>query len=273
MKGDTQMPDSTPAWNFGGRVVAVTGAGAGIGAACARLFAGAGATVAVVDLDAGAAGAVCREIGATTGREAAFPFAADVGEPGAMDALLAQVVERHGGLDVLVNNAGIFRTAPVIETTDESWFETVRTNLTGVFFASRAAARIMVERGKGGRIVTISSQHAAVSEPNGAPYTATKAGVEGFSRTLASELAGDGITVNCVRPGATWSKLTEPIYTPDVLSALLPRIPLGEIAQPDWIAQGVAFFASDAGRFATGTTLALDGGYIMDGSLQGVAYG
>jgi NAD(P)-dependent dehydrogenase (short-subunit alcohol dehydrogenase family) len=265
--------DSTPAWNFDRHVVVVTGAAAGIGAACAQLFARAGATVAVVDLDEQAASSRCEAIDSELGREAAFAYAADVGEPGAMDAVLAQVRERHGGLHVLVNNAGIFRTAPVVETTDETWFETVRTNLTGVFFASRAAARIMIEQGSGGRIVTISSQHAAVSEPNGAPYTATKAGVEGFSRTLASELAGEGITVNCVRPGATWSKLTEPIYTPEVLSALLPRIPLGEVAQPEWIAHGVAFFASEAGRFATGTTLALDGGYIMDGSLQGVAYG
>ena len=260
-------------WDFEGKVVAVTGAGAGIGRATAALFARAGATVGAIDLDGAQATACAADIAGVHERARASAFALDVGEPGAIDATLAELAQRFGRLDVLVNNAGIFRTAPLVDTTDEVWDETIRTNLTGVFYAARAAARLMIADGAGGRIVNVSSQHAAVSEPNGAPYTATKAGVEGLTRTLASELARSGITVNCVRPGATWSRLTEPIYTPEVLAALLPRIPLGEIAQPEWIAQGIAFFASDAGRFCTGTTLALDGGYIMDGSLQGVAYG
>jgi NAD(P)-dependent dehydrogenase (short-subunit alcohol dehydrogenase family) len=253
-----------PVWRFPGRVVAVTGAGSGIGAACTRLFAAAGATVAAIDLTPGVTD------NDTPG--SVLSFTADVGRAGDIDRVLRTVAERTGRLDVLVNNAGIFRTAPVVDTSDEIWQETVATNLTGAFYAARAAARIMLDAGRGGRIVNVSSQHAAVSEPNGAAYTAAKAGVEGFTRTLASELAGAGITVNCVRPGATWTNLTRPIYTPEVVRVLTSRIPLGVIAEPDWIAQGIAFFASDAARFATGTTLALDGGYIMDGSLAGVAY-
>lgn len=251
---------NTPEWRFPDTVAAVTGAGSGIGAACVELFAQAGATVAAIDLTP------------ADSHERVTAYTADVGEPGAIDSVLNQVVQDTGRLDVLVNNAGIFRTHPVVETSDATWEETLRTNLTGVFYAARAAARLMLAAGQGGRIVNISSQHAAVSEPNGAAYTASKAGVEGFTRTLASELAAAGITVNCVRPGATWTRLTERIYTPEVVDALKARIPLGVIAQPEWIAQGVAFFASDAARFATGTTLALDGGYIMDGSLNGIAY-
>jgi NAD(P)-dependent dehydrogenase (short-subunit alcohol dehydrogenase family) len=130
----------------------------------------------------------------------------------------------------------------------------------------------MVAQGTGGRIISVSSIHAQLSEPNASAYTAAKGGMEAFSRTLATELAPHRITVNCLAPGATYTDLTLPMYTEPVKRALLERIPLKEIAQPEWIAAGAVFLASDEARYMTGQVLTIDGGYLMDGSLPGAAY-
>ena len=130
----------------------------------------------------------------------------------------------------------------------------------------------MISQKRGGRIVNLSSIHAVLSEPQAGAYTATKGGIEAFSRTLATELAPHKITVNCVEPGATFSELTVPMYTPAVKTALFKRIPVKEIAQPEWIGRGVVFLASDDGRDMTGSVLVMDGGYTMDGSLPDAAY-
>lgn len=248
----------------------ITGAGAGIGRACALAAAKRDWRVVAVDVDAERAEATVAAIHKRGGRSTAV--CADVSVSGQVDRMIATVVDSFGRIDVLINNAAIFRTSPVVDTTDETWAETLAVNLNGAFYCSRAAARRMIEQGGGGRIVSLTSMHAGVSEPAGGAYTATKAGVEGFSRTLASEVAPHGITVNCVRPGATWTRLTEPIYSPDVIRALEARIPLGKIAQPEWIAEAVLFLASPAARYITGATLTVDGGYSMDGSLPGLVY-
>lgn len=255
---------------FEGRSAVVTGAASGIGEACARLLAAEGAAVVVGDVDGEAAERVAGEIRATGGR--AVAVAADVGDSAQVERMLDVADAECGGVDVLVNNAGVLRLSPIVDVSDEAWEFTIRTNLTSVFYCSRGAARRMIAQGRGGRIVSISSIHAVLSEPDGGPYTAAKGGIEAFSRTLASELAPHGVTVNCVRPGATWTALSRPLYTPPVLAALRARIPLGEIGEPEWVAEAVAFFASDAGRYSTGTTLAVDGGYVMDGSLPNSSY-
>ena len=143
---------------------------------------------------------------------------------------------------------------------------------TGTFFLSQAVARIMVDKQTAGRIVNVSSVHAVVSEPNAAPYTATKGGLEAMSRTMASELAPHGITVNCVRPGATRTKMSEPIYTPQIVRSLEAKIPLGLIAPPEWVASAICYLASGEACYTTGACLDVDGGYAMDGSLPGTAY-
>ena len=130
----------------------------------------------------------------------------------------------------------------------------------------------MIDQGQGGRIVSMSSIHAAVSEPQAGPYTAAKGGIEALSRTMATELAPHKILVNCVAPGATYSELTMPMYTESAKQSLFQRIPLKEIAQPEWIAAGVLFLASEEARYITGQVLTIDGGYVMDGSLPGAAY-
>jgi NAD(P)-dependent dehydrogenase (short-subunit alcohol dehydrogenase family) len=130
----------------------------------------------------------------------------------------------------------------------------------------------MITAGKGGRIISISSIHAVLSEPNCDHYTASKGGIEAFSRTLASELAPHKITVNYIRPGATYTELTKPMYTDSVKRSLFERVPLKEIAQAEWIAAGAVFLAGDESRYMTGQHLTIDGGYVMDGSLPSTEY-
>ena len=123
--------------------------------------------------------------------------------------------------------------------TDEAWDRIIRNNLSSVFYCSRAAAKIMIDQRQGGRIINMSSIHATLSEPNAGPYTAAKGAIEAMSRTMATELAPYKVLVNCVAPGATYSELTTPMYTESVKQALFQRVPLREIAQPEWIASGV----------------------------------
>jgi NAD(P)-dependent dehydrogenase (short-subunit alcohol dehydrogenase family) len=186
--------------------------------------------------------------------------------------MVQQVVQAWGGLDILVNNAAIIAPGLFWELSDDDWHKIIRTNLNSVFFCSRAAARVMISQGRGGQIVSMSSIHATLSEPSAGPYTAAKGGIEAFSRTMATELAPYKIRVNCVAPGATYSELTTPMYTESVKQSLFERVPMKEIAQPEWIAAGVVFLVSDDARYITGQVLTIDGGYVMDGSLPGAKY-
>jgi NAD(P)-dependent dehydrogenase (short-subunit alcohol dehydrogenase family) len=186
--------------------------------------------------------------------------------------MVTEVVEQWRSIEILINNAGIILQAPVIEMTEQQWDKILTNNLKSCFLCSRAVAKQMIRQGRGGRIVNISSIHAELSEPSAGAYTAAKGGMEAFSRTLATELAPHKITVNCIRPGATYTELTIPMYTEAVKKALFTRIPLKEIAEPSWIADGIVFLASERARYITGQTLTIDGGYLMDGSLPGAEY-
>jgi glucose 1-dehydrogenase/3-oxoacyl-[acyl-carrier protein] reductase len=254
---------------FVGKTAIVTGGASGIGRAVAVRLAAEGGNAVVVDRDRQLGEATVGDLGGS-GRHGFI--CADVSSRTAVDSASDEVVSLYGGIDILINNAGILRVAPALETSDELFDEVVANNLRSVFLFSTAVARQMVRSGTGGRIVNISSIHAVVSEPNASAYTAAKGGIEAYSRTLASELAVHGITVNCVRPGATWTELTRPIYTPEVLQALKMRVPLAAPCQPEAIAAGVAYLASDEAAYVTGTTLDIDGGYIMDGSLPAARY-
>lgn len=242
----------------------VTGADSGIGRATALRLLAEGATVVAVDL------AHTRPWPAQYGGHVEN-LGLDVSDPAAPDALDRHLREAHGRVDVLANVAGILHIAPFLQVEREDWDRVLSVNLTGVFFLSQTVARLMVETGTAGRIVNVSSVHAVVSEPSAAPYTATKGGIEAMGRTLASELAPHGITVNCVRPGATRTAMSEPIYTPPVVAALVEKIPLGRIAPPEWVASAICYLASDEACYTTGACLDVDGGYGMDGSLPGTA--
>jgi NAD(P)-dependent dehydrogenase (short-subunit alcohol dehydrogenase family) len=252
------------------KIAVVTGAGAGIGKAIAREFVKEGAKVALADLNQEKLATVEKELTALGGTVASIR--ADVGYQKDVQALFESVMKRFGGLDIMVNNAAVIHQAKVVDTTEEDWDRLLRNNLKSVFLCCREAARIMIRQERGGKIINLSSIHAVLSEPQASAYTAAKGGVEAFSRTLATEVAPHRINVNCIEPGATYTELTIPMYTEQVKKALYQRIPLKEIAQPEWIARGAVFLASDDSRYMTGSVLTLDGGYIMDGSLPGAAY-
>lgn len=175
-------------------------------------------------------------------------------------------------MDILVNNTGVIRFSKIVDMPEADWDFILRTNLKSVFLCSQQAARQMIQQQRGGRIISISSIHAVLSEPNCGHYTTAKGGIEAFSRTLATELAPHKITVNFIRPGATYTELTLPMYTDSVKRSLFERVPLKQIAEASWIAAGAVFIASDDACYMTGQSLTLDGGYVMDGSLPSAEY-
>jgi NAD(P)-dependent dehydrogenase (short-subunit alcohol dehydrogenase family) len=233
-------------------------------------FAHEGASISILDLNLEGASDVATKIAAGGGR--AIAVHGDVCHSTDIDAAVARTEMELGGISVLVNNAGIILQAAAIETTDQQWNRVLATNLTSSFLACRAVARRMIDHSVDGRIINVSSIHATLSEPNAAAYTAAKGGMEAFSRTLATELAPHRIRVNCLAPGATYTDLTRPMYTDAVKRALFERIPMKQIAEPEWIASGAVFLASDESRYMTGQVLTIDGGYVMDGSLPGASY-
>jgi len=252
------------------KVAIVTGGGSGIGKAASLLLTQEGAWVAVADIYRDRAEKVAAETQKQGGK--ALGIEADVSVAADVERMVAEVLKQWGRLDVLINNAGIILQAAAVDMTEQQWDRILTNNLKSCFLCSRAAAKQMIQQGQGGRIVNISSIHAELSEPSAAAYTAAKGGMEAFSRTLATELAPHKITVNCIRPGATYTELTLPMYTDTVKRALFTRIPLKEIAEASWIADGIVFLASDRARYITGQTLTIDGGYLMDGSLPGAEY-
>jgi NAD(P)-dependent dehydrogenase (short-subunit alcohol dehydrogenase family) len=253
-----------------GKKAIVTGAAAGIGKSIALALADEGADVVIADLQTEKAVQVAKEIQAKGHRSLAITC--DVGDSVQVDRMVQQAFDHLNGLHILVNNAAVISQGKFWEVSDETWDKIIRNNLSSVFYCARAAARLMISQKQGGRIINMSSIHATLSEPSAGPYTAAKGGIEAFSRTMATELAPYKILVNCIAPGATYSELTTPMYTEAVKEALFQRVPLREIAQPEWIAAGVVFVASDDARYMTGQVLTLDGGYVMDGSLPGAKY-
>jgi NAD(P)-dependent dehydrogenase (short-subunit alcohol dehydrogenase family) len=253
-----------------GKSAIVTGGAAGIGKSIALALADEGANVAIADVQIEKAQSVAVQIKAKGRKSVAIQC--DVGDSAQVDRMVAQAAEELGGLHILVNNEAVISQGSFWTLSDADWNRILRNNLSSVFYCSRAAAKVMIAQKQGGRIINMSSIHATLSEPQAGPYTAAKGGIEAFARTMATELAPYKILVNCVAPGATYSELTTPMYTEAVKEALFQRVPLREIAQPEWIAAGVVFLACDDSRYMTGQVLTLDGGYVMDGSLPGAKY-
>ncbi len=240
-----------------GQVALVTGASRGIGRAIVMALAGQGMTViGTATSDAGAAA-----IGEALAPHGGSGLRLDVTDGAALDAAIDSIVKQHGGLHVLVNNAGITRDTLSMRMKDDDWDAVLDTNLKAVFRASRAAIKPMMKQ-RYGRIVNITSVVGASGNPGQANYAAAKAGVAGMTRSLARELGSRGITVNCVAPGFIATDMTHSLPEAQK-AALLGQIPVGRLGSAEEIAHAVAFLASPGAGYVTGTELHVNGGMYM----------
>jgi 3-oxoacyl-[acyl-carrier protein] reductase len=241
-----------------GKVALVTGASRGIGRAIAEALAAQGAHVVVnYHRSADAAAEVVRTIEERGGTAVAFQ--ADVSDFAAAQGLVGSVLESFGQLDILVNNAGTTQDTLLLTMKEEQWDHVINTNLKSVFNCCKAAARPMVRRKQGGRIINISSVSGIVGQAGQANYAASKAGIIGFTKSLAKELGSRNITVNAVAPGFVLTDLTAAL--PDELvQQTLTYIPLGRWGEVIEIARVVVFLASDDASYITGQVIAVDGG-------------
>jgi NAD(P)-dependent dehydrogenase (short-subunit alcohol dehydrogenase family) len=242
------------------RVALVTGGGRGIGRALALALAEAGADVAVADVDVPSAESVAAEVSAC-GRQG-LAVAADVTSKPAVEVMVRMTLETLGGLDILINNAGIFPIAPVATITEEGWDRVMAINLKGVFLCSQAALAPMRQAG-GGRIVNVASVSGLVGAVGLAHYAASKAGVIGFTKSLAREVAPMGITVNAIAPGIIETETASQTFPKGALQAYQAQVPLRRLGRPEDLTALVVFLASPAAAYITGQVYAVDGGYTM----------
>ena len=242
-----------------GKVAVVTGAGQGIGEACALALGRAGATVAVTGLSANHDDLknVCAAVTLDGGR--AEPFVLDVSDTASIAPTVQRIAVALGGLDIFVNNAGIRANGPSISLTEQDWDRVLDVNLKGTFFCCQAAARHMQANGSG-RIINIASQLAVTAAPERAAYIASKGGIVALTKTLAVEWARLGITVNAVGPGPTETPMTAS-GDATALAQIVSRSPLGRRLTPSEVAGAVVFLASPAATAITGHHLLVDGGW------------
>ncbi len=238
----------------------ITGAGSGIGRACALRLAASGASVAVVDLRAEAAAETAAAIEGAGGH--ALPLAADVTRRDQVEATVERMRAAWGGIDVLMNNAGGSLTSPFLELGEEEWDHVVDLNLKGAYLCAQPVARIMVAQ-HAGRIINVSSNYGVTGSAPRVHYSAAKAGIIGLTKALALELAPHGITVNAVAPGPTATARVRGKYSAEEWAERARGIPLGRCGEPEDIAEAVAFLASDGARYITGQTLHVNGGLVM----------
>jgi 2,3-dihydro-2,3-dihydroxybenzoate dehydrogenase len=244
--------------DFKGKVVLVTGAASGMGAATAREFSAAGAYVIVVDRNAELAAQVAAEI------NAGEPVVGDVSDSSFCDQAVATAVERHGRLDVMVNAAGIIVRAGGLNTSDEEWQRVMNVNVNGVFYMCRAALRQMTQQG-GGAIVNFGSIWGGVGAAGVTAYCASKGAVHQMTRAMAMDHAKDNIRINAICPGEVntpmlSSERSEPV-TRELMQKLADTVPTGRLAEPEEIARVVVFLASDAASYMTGAMINVDAGF------------
>jgi 3-oxoacyl-[acyl-carrier protein] reductase len=238
------------------RTAIVTGASRGIGKAIAMRLAAAGAKVACVARSADKLKETADAIIAAGGAAEVHPC--DVTDSAAVSKLVEELAEKWGGIDIVVNNAGITKDTLILRMDDESWDSVIATNLRSVFLFTRAAALVMMRK-RSGRIINISSISGLIGNPGQANYAASKAGIIGFTRTVAQELASRKVTVNAVCPGFIASEMTEALG-PAILDEVKKRIPSKRLGEADEVADAVLFLASDSASYITGEVITIDGG-------------
>jgi len=240
-----------------GEIALVTGASRGIGAAIAKALAAAGATVIGTATSQGGADAISAAL-----RDKGRGIVLNVADEESVQAALKDVQDKEGNPGILVNNAGITKDNLLMRMKQEEWDDVIATNLTGLFRLSKGCLRGMM-KAKRGRIINIASVIAVMGNAGQANYAATKAGMIGFSKSLAREIGSRGITVNVVAPGFIDTDMTK-VLPEDQKTAMLSQIPLGRLGSTDDIGNSVVFLASPAGAYITGETLHVNGGMVMD---------
>ncbi|HSV77723.1 MAG TPA: SDR family oxidoreductase [Ramlibacter sp.] len=251
----SSVPDSSSiSFGLGGRVCIVTGAAQGIGEACARRLARDGARVVLADIDEVRGQAVAQELQGLFVR-------CDVGDKAQVDALVAAAMRAHGRIDVLVNNAGIFKAAEFLDISEADWDEVLRVNLKGSFLVGQAVAREMVKAGRGA-IVNMSSVNGVLTIPNIASYNVSKGGINQLTRVMALSLADKGVRVNAVAPGTIATELAAKVVltSEEAKKKIMSRTPLRRLGEPAEVADVVAWLASDAASYVTGEIVVVDGG-------------
>ena len=241
------------------QIAVITGAGRGIGRAIALKFAVEGADIVAVDLKTDFVQETVEEV-RKLGRKA-WAVAANVSEAASVEAAVEQILKEAGRVDILVNNAGITKDGLLMRMSEADWDAVLDINLKGTFLFTKAFSRAFVKQ-RSGRIVNIASVIGLIGNAGQCNYAASKAGVIGFTKSVARELASRGVTANAIAPGFIETKMTEALG-PEARAALLKQIPLASLGQPEDVAEAALFFASPAARYITGQVLAVDGGMVM----------
>ena len=244
-------------FSFNNKIIVVTGGASGIGEAISKAFAAQGATVAVVDLEESKAMKIAEELG-----NSSRGFACDVANYESVNNVAAAIQDVYKKVDVLVNSAGIVALAPAENLSLDTWNRTININLSGTFFMSQAIGKLMLSQGSG-KIVNMASQAASIALDEHAAYCASKFGVLGITKVLASEWAGRGVNVNSISPTVVLTELGKKAWDGPKGDALKKLIPTGRFALPEEIAASALFLSSPAADMINGADLLVDGGYTI----------
>ena len=247
-------------FNISGKIAIVTGASQGIGRTIAKIFSKSGAHVICIARTENKIIDLVEEIIEDNG--SADHISCDVSDSDAFSNSVNNVINNHGKIDILINNAGITRDALIMRMTEEQWEKVINTNLKGAFYGMKSVIKSMM-RNKFGRIINITSIVGITGNAGQANYAASKAGLIGMTQSIAKEVGSRGITVNCIAPGWIDTEMTDELPE-NSKNALVDRIPLGKIGEPEDIAYTALFLASNEAKYITGQTITVDGGRIIN---------